>query len=130
MRPTLLAAVLLLAASPALADTCPTQNPGPGWVCVNGGWLPPGLAPPVTTPTPRPFDTAGYTGAPFRIGHTYRRDATGVELYIAGMGQLRGGQPVIVAECLTVSDEDQCTAPGIGRFLAANANTLGWTEVQ
>jgi beta-glucosidase len=36
---------------------CTTVQPGPDWVCVNGGWLPPGMqgggtAPPPTTPPP------------------------------------------------------------------------------
>ena len=28
------------------AASCPTIQPGPDWVCVNGGWLPPGLRQP------------------------------------------------------------------------------------
>jgi hypothetical protein len=29
--------------------SCTTPSPGTGWVCVNGGWLPPTTAPPPTT---------------------------------------------------------------------------------
>lgn len=52
-------AVLLLLASAADAQVCASANPGPGWSCVNGGWLPPGhpgipAAPSGTPPTPIP----------------------------------------------------------------------------
>ncbi|HYN08245.1 MAG TPA: PQQ-dependent sugar dehydrogenase [Vicinamibacterales bacterium] len=33
------------------AGSCPTVQPGPDWVCVNGNWLPPGF-PGTTPPTP------------------------------------------------------------------------------
>lgn len=48
--------VFALLAAPAAAQTapCTTLRPGPSWVCLDGGWLPPGhpLTPPGTTPTP------------------------------------------------------------------------------
>ncbi len=44
--------------SPSPTPTsCTTVQPGPDWVCVNGGWLPPGAAgapAPVPTPNPTP----------------------------------------------------------------------------
>jgi beta-glucosidase len=42
--------------SPSPSPTsCQTIRPGPDWVCVNGGWLPPGAAGvPAPTPTPTP----------------------------------------------------------------------------
>lgn len=37
------------------ASSCTTPMPGAGWTCVNGGWLPPGMAPaPVTAPPSAP----------------------------------------------------------------------------
>lgn len=38
----LAALVLFIFAGPIEAQGCTSTNPGPGWVCVNGGWLPPG----------------------------------------------------------------------------------------
>jgi beta-glucosidase len=34
--------------------TCTTIQPAPDWVCVNGGWLPPGMAPAPGSPGPPP----------------------------------------------------------------------------
>jgi len=39
--------------TPSQPGTCTTTRPGPDWVCVNGGWLPPGLAP-AGAPGPTP----------------------------------------------------------------------------
>ncbi|MEQ1875592.1 MAG: hypothetical protein ABL958_03035, partial [Bdellovibrionia bacterium] len=48
---------------PPAPSACPTVKPGPDWVCVNGGWLPPGhpgiptlppTPPPTVQPTPPP----------------------------------------------------------------------------
>jgi len=36
--------------TPGQPGTCSSAQPAPDWVCVNGGWVPPGMAP--TTPTP------------------------------------------------------------------------------
>jgi beta-glucosidase len=49
--------------SPSPSPTsCQTIRPGPDWVCVNGGWLPPGSAPaPTPTPTPAPNPPASCT---------------------------------------------------------------------
>ncbi|HEX3326258.1 MAG TPA: glycoside hydrolase family 3 C-terminal domain-containing protein, partial [Actinomycetota bacterium] len=41
-------------ATPAQPRTCSSVQPAPDWVCVNGGWLPPGLAPPSGAPGPPP----------------------------------------------------------------------------
>ena len=39
-------------------SSCTSVKPAPDWVCVNGGWLPPGLAPPGgVTPPPTPPPT-------------------------------------------------------------------------
>jgi len=55
---------ILLAAALTVAPgvTCTTVQPGPTWVCVNGGWLPPGHPgipvapqPPVCVPVPNPY---------------------------------------------------------------------------
>jgi hypothetical protein len=49
--------------SPSPSPTsCQTIRPGSDWVCVNGGWLPPGSAPaPTPTPTPAPNPPASCT---------------------------------------------------------------------
>lgn len=108
---------------------CQSVRPGADWVCVNGGWLPPGLAP----VTPRVPEVVGpeprLAAGTFRLGHTYRRDATGTVVYIAAAGQVSNGVAVIAMECLTVAAEDQCYAMNIGRFVVAHALTLGWTDI-
>lgn len=46
---------------------CPTVQPGPDWICVNGGWLPPGMTPPAAQPSPQappPSSVACTTGQP------------------------------------------------------------------
>jgi hypothetical protein len=43
--------------TPPPSSGCSTVQPDPSWVCVNGGWLPPGLAP--TCPGPDPFAAIG-----------------------------------------------------------------------
>jgi beta-glucosidase len=44
-------------------QACPTVQPGPDWVCVNGGWLPPGMGGPAPNPPlpnpPVPIPPAG-----------------------------------------------------------------------
>jgi hypothetical protein len=45
--------VALAGTTPGQPGTCTTTRPGPDWVCVNGGWLPPGLAP-AGAPGPTP----------------------------------------------------------------------------
>ena len=40
--------------NPPPSGNCTTPAPGPGWVCVNGGWLPPGHPGICTTPQPGP----------------------------------------------------------------------------
>ena len=32
---------------------CTSVQPGPDWICVNGGWLPPGMTPPASQSAPR-----------------------------------------------------------------------------
>jgi hypothetical protein len=64
----------------------------------------------------------------FRVGHTYRRDATGALIHIVGVGPAKNGLAVYAAECLNEATQDQCFFPGQGRLILANANALGWTE--
>jgi len=40
--------------APPAASGCTTVQPGPGWTCANGGWLPPGATPPGSVPPPPP----------------------------------------------------------------------------
>lgn len=126
---------LLLAAQLATLSTpaCPTVQPSPAFVCVNGGWLPPGhpgipvaVDPPAPPPVPPGATQPVVVG--FRPGTTYQRDATGVRLHITSVGALKNGIAVVAAECLNESTQDQCYFAGQGRFILANANTLGWTE--
>jgi hypothetical protein len=120
---------LLLAAQLAAAVPCPSVQPSPAFVCHNGGWLPPGhpaIPAPVPAPQPPPGPTQPVVVG-FRPGVTYRRDATGALIHISGLGTLQGGIAVVAAECLTESTQDQCFFVGQGRFILANANTLGWT---
>lgn len=58
-----LAVIVCVTAAPSAegAQGCGSANPGPGWVCVNGGWLPPGhpgiqsgTPPVVALPIPSP----------------------------------------------------------------------------
>jgi beta-glucosidase len=51
--------------SPGQPGTCSTGQPAPDWVCVNGGWVPPGMAPGTGTPgTPPPPPGTCSTGQP------------------------------------------------------------------
>lgn len=67
----LLVCALATMAGVAYGQGCGSANPGPGWVCVNGGWLPPGhpgipVAPPSTAP-PLPSPILVY-GPGFPLG--------------------------------------------------------------
>jgi hypothetical protein len=119
---------LLLAAQLVTVPVCQPPQPGPSWVCQDGGWLPPGhpnirKAPEPPPPPPNPLVVH------FRVGVTYRRDATGVLLHMVALGPSKSGIAVLAAECLNESTQDQCWYPGAGRFILANAATSGWTEV-
>ena len=131
MRALLIAAALTLgSASFASAQPCTTVQPGPDWRCVNGGWLPanqtPAPAPPVVdVPTP----TTPTSHVPFKIGHRYWRNASGVnptDIYIAGAGQLADGTAVLFAVCRSVGDG--CYAAGEVRMLPANATARDWED--
>lgn len=123
---------LLLAA--ALTASCPTVQPGPDWVCQDGGWLPPGHPSIVAAPAPLPPAPVPPQGAQaplvpgFQVGHTYRRDASGALIYITGLVVVKSGYAVLAAECVIESAQDQCFFPGEGRFILAGAPTLGWTD--
>jgi hypothetical protein len=116
---------LLLAAQLSTVPVCQPPQPGPLFVCVNGGWKPPGH-PDIPPPPPPPRNAVVLE---FKVGHTYQRDATGVQIHIVAVGPSKSGIAVYAAECLTQSNEDQCWYPGAGRFILANAATSGWTEV-
>jgi hypothetical protein len=125
--------LLLAAQLSSVPVPCPTPQPAPingqPWVCQDGrGWLPPGhpnirKAPEPPPPPPNPLVVH------FRVGVTYRRDATGVLLHMVALGPSKSGIAVLAAECLNESTQDQCWYPGAGRFILANAATSGWTEV-
>lgn len=121
---------LILAAQIVTAAVCTTPKPGPEWVCVGDGWLPPGHPgiPPAPVPPPPPAGVINLSGG-FQVGRTYRRDTTGTELYIAALATTKNGTAVFVAECLNEGAQDQCFFPGEGRFILANARPDGWTEV-
>jgi hypothetical protein len=126
---TLTVAALLACAVNASAQSpsCPTQHPGPGFVCVGGQWLPPGHPSIPTTPPPAidvPPPSQPAPPVPFRIGRRYVRGTT--DVYIAGAGQLRNGLTVLFAECLQLGDG--CYAKGEVRMFLSNATAVGWTD--
>lgn len=125
------AAVLtvLVAATDAAAQACTTPNPGPSFVCVNGGWKPAGHPdiPTTVTPTPAPAPPTFDQPSPrrtFWIGHRYTRTTT--DIRIVGSGQLPGGVPVLFALCNTAGDG--CFFEGMIRALTANAESSDWTD--
>jgi hypothetical protein len=121
----------LLAA--AVTVSCPTVQPGPTWVCVDGGWRPANQVPPAPAPEPAPAPPTTGQQAPltlrFQVGHTYTRPTTGVVLHMVAVGAVRNGLAVYAAECVNVVTAEQCFFPGEGRFILANAEALGWVEV-
>lgn len=119
-------ALLLAAQLTASPVPCPTVRPGPDWVCQDQQWLPPGH-PNIRKPEPPPPPPDPLV-INFRVGVTYKREATGVLLHMVALGPSKGGVAVIAAECLNESAQDQCWYPGAGRFILANATTSGWTE--
>ena len=119
----------LLAAAVTAAQPCTTVQPSPAFVCVNGGWLPPGHpnipapvgeppvppAPPIDQPAPR---------RAFWVGHRYTRGTTDVR--IVGTGQLPEGVAVLFALCN--EEGDGCFFKGMVRMFLANADSTGWTH--
>lgn len=124
----------LILAAQVVSVPCMTQDPGAGFVCVSGGWLPPGHPSIVAAPAPLPPAPVPPQGAQaplvpgFQVGHTYRRDASGALIYITGLVVVKSGYAVLAAECVIESAQDQCFFPGEGRFILANASTSGWTD--
>mgnify|MGYP000844798409 CR=1 FL=1 len=118
--------LLLAAQLTASPLACTLPAPGPAWVCQDGGWLPPGH-PNIRRPEPPPPPPNPLV-VNFRVGGTYRRDATGVRIHITGLGALKDGVAVLAGQCLTESVEDHCLFVGQGRFITANASTAGWSE--
>jgi hypothetical protein len=128
MTRLMLAAAALLAfatSAHAQSPSCTTPSPGSAWVCVSGGWLPPGhpdipSTPKVDAPTPNQPQPA----VAFRIGHRYVRTTT--DVYIMGAGQTAEGVNVLFAQCRTVGDG--CYEAGMIRLFLANANAVGWDD--
>lgn len=124
---------LVLAAQIVTSAVCTTPQPGPAWVCVNGGWLPPGHPGIGQTPAPPPPVPPTAINAPnpegFAVGRYYRRDDTGTRLYIAGLNMLSNGVLVYAAECVDEAPHDLCYFKGMARFLVANGSKVGWTEL-
>ncbi len=73
-----LAALLLVA-------QCLTPSPGPGWVCQDGGWLPPGH-PAIKTPAPTP---TAPSANPFRPMLTYPRPPIATDAIALSEAQLQ-----------------------------------------
>ena len=119
-------AFLLAAAitAPPHQPTCPTTQPGPAWVCHNGGWLPPGHPDiPVGPPPPPPFEQQE-PAKPFRLNFRYTRGTTDVR--IVGTGQLPDGVNVLFALCNT--EGDGCFFKGMIRMFLTNATAADWTD--
>lgn len=129
MRAVLIAAVVILGWSVnAEAQTCQTVQPGPTWVCVNGGWLPPGHPAIPTTATPTPAPAPPTTSVPlpkvaFKLGSRYTRGTADVR--IVGSGQIQGA-PVLFAYCNEVGDG--CFFQGFIRTFPAYAEAQDWTD--
>lgn len=131
-RLSFVVAALVLGAHIAEAQgpTCTTQKPADGWVCIGGGWLPPGHPDIPTTPrvdVPPPHQPPPAT--PFKIGRRYWRNASGVnptDIYIAGAGQLADGTSVLFAVCRVTGDG--CYSAGEVRLFLANASAAGWDD--
>lgn len=122
------AALLIMGVSESAAQTCTTPNPGAGFVCVKGGWLPPGHpdVPKPTTEEPKPDPPQ--PKRTFWMGHRYTRNASGTptDISIVGSGQL-AGSPVLFAHCNEVGDG--CFWKGLIRALPANAESSDWTHL-
>jgi hypothetical protein len=119
--------VALLVPGLASAQTqCLSTQPGPingqPWVCVNGGWLPPGSAPtpppPPSTVNPPTSPNQPTPAVPFRTGRRYVRGDT--DIYIMALTQLENGVHVYMAQCLAVADG--CFAVGYFRAILTNAS--------
>ncbi len=121
--------MIAIAAAVAAALTCTTPRPGPDWVCVAGGWLPPGHpSVPVTAPAPPPPHQPT-PDVPFKIGRRYWRNASGAnptDIYIAGAGQLPDGTSVLFAMCRALGDG--CYEVGQVRLFLANATAADWED--
>lgn len=127
-------AALGLVVLPAFASAqapCMSAQPGSGWVCVNGGWLPPGhpnIPPQTPAPAPPTIGSSPYPPPPtrvFKVGKRYQRHAT--DIYIAGVVMLESGDPALIAQCMAVGDD--CFAVGYIRWYPVNVNAYDWTEV-
>ena len=133
MMPRLLFAAVILGAlyvTEAAAQTCTTPKPndiaGQPWVCVNGGWLPPGHQDipkaPVPDAPPPPIDQPAPKRS-FWLGHRYTRGTT--DISIVGTGQAPKGVNVLFAMCNQLGDG--CVYKGEIRMLLANAESTEWT---
>lgn len=115
----------LLAAAVTAAQPCTTVQPGPDWVCRDGGWIPANQVPapvaePPVPPAP-PIDQPAPRRA-FWVGHRYTRGTTDVR--IVGAGQLPEGVAVLFALCN--EEGDGCFFKGMVRMFLANADSTGW----
>jgi hypothetical protein len=132
VRPYLYALPLLALAATADAATCPSVQPSPAWVCVGGGWLPPGHpgipAPPVLVPAPpvEPKVNPDPYAPRFRVGKRYQRGTT--DVHIAGTGQLIDGTHVLFAVCMAVGDG--CFDYGYVRLFPIGVSAADFVEVQ
>jgi hypothetical protein len=77
----------LLIALTVSAVQCSTPAPGPGWVCQNGGWLPPGH-PAIKQPAPQPQATAP-SANPFRPMLAYPAPPVSTEAVFLSETQLQ-----------------------------------------
>ena len=103
------------------------------------GWLPPGHPeiPANTTPQPGPAPAPAPAPIPppqpnpegFRLGHTYRRTATGTRIYIMSLGQDTRGFFAYTGECLDERTEDHCYGVGWPRLMYAHWSTSGWEDL-
>jgi hypothetical protein len=125
---TLLLAAQLVTAPPPPA--CKSVQPSPAFVCVDGGWLPPGHpnipAPAATLPPTYPPPSTDPYAPRFRVGRRYVRGTAHV--FISAAGQLPDGTPVLFAFCVQAGDG--CFTPGYVRLFPIGANAADWNEQQ
>ncbi len=119
--------IAFLLAAQLASVPCTTVQPGPDWVCLNGGWRPANQVPnPPGTDIPKPNQPT--PDVPFRVGRRYWRSASGnpTDVYIAGAGQLPDGTTVLFAVCRSVGDV--CFEAGAVRMFLTNATAKEWQD--
>lgn len=94
------------------------RHNGLGWVIAD--------ATPAPSATPTPSLPAAPSGQALRVGRVYVFSATGARVFVAGIGQLPGGSPVLFAVCMRAAEG--CPGPGSAWMLPANTDAAAFAE--